>query len=165
MIDENDDSPYSDELHEAVGALWHSENNPNPTGSRGAAQVMLAKLAAGDRSSEALLFAKALAASLLAAGGEKSGDEKSRAGKVLAASGLGGRLAKVPQWVEDALRLDGFEGWSAADEIRNARHKGTLSGDIDDTTARKQLDRERKRRAAPHPQTDEELDAARELGL
>lgn len=128
------------EIIRALNALRHPDDNPSPTPDRNAVEAVLGRLAAGRTDTEDLMFMQELARCLLAAGGKGAPAER-RADAVLSGAGLSGKYDYGLAFVERATALEGFDGWNKADAIRNARNEGALHESVDDTTARKRLDK------------------------
>lgn len=137
----NDDP--SSELINALGALWHPDDNPEPKEDRNAVEATLQRLADGSTDQEDLAFMRQLARCLIAAGGKWAPPAR-RADAVLRAAGLGGRYQHTRAFVDHATQLEGFDGYTKAGAIRDARAAGLLPHSVDDSTARKRLDKPRK---------------------
>ncbi len=130
------------ETIDALAALRHPEDNPEPKPDRTSVELVLQRLAEGSTDSEDLMVMRELARCLLAASRDTSLTSAARrAEAVLKASGLHGKPDHSREFVRVATALEGFDGYTKAGGISVARAAGVLHPSVDDTTARKRLDR------------------------
>lgn len=141
--DFDSDHHWDDETMGAMGALYHPERNPDPKPDRTAIEAVLQRFADGTDGSEDVLVMRELAYCLLASGGKDAAPIPAarRAEAVLRAAGLHGTFDHHREFVRVATALEGFDGYTKASGIASARAAGALHHSVDDTTARKRLDR------------------------
>lgn len=135
---------FDREAVDAFKAMRHPEINPDPIPDRTAVEALLARFAQGSAEPEVLNAMRFMARCLLAASQDVTLNTPARrADAILKASGLHGKLEHHRAFVSYVDALVTKLGYSTEAAIKDAQNAGLAN--VDATTARKRIDRARKK--------------------